>query len=347
MEYYDFIVIGAGPSGAMIAKELGERFRILILEKKKLPREKSCSGVLIGKSVHRVNDCFGDIPDYVTVSPRTTKGLCIQTSTNIYRFDDCGLNVNRSAFDYWLLKSNNSTNITVIDDARIIDYFEDDHVVLCFEKDGRKKKVISRVIIACDGINGISRGIAGLSQQKKIITYQRIVNGSMKIDKSMFYAFTSPLFSKYDAWLNFKEEKIIYGVIAYTRNEIEHYIARFESYLLEEFGLRMQNKEKDEYWCLPLITENKSIDYRKGRMFFCGESAGLLNPFGEGMSLALESAYQLATVIKYKSSIDDIIDIERMYIMAMKSCVSYMKRQWTMIQKIAPEFKRQIENASI
>lgn len=47
---YDVIVVGAGPTGACASKTLAENgYKVLMIEKFKLPRYKSCSGMLIKK----------------------------------------------------------------------------------------------------------------------------------------------------------------------------------------------------------------------------------------------------------------------------------------------------------
>ena len=49
---FDVIVVGAGPAGATTAKMLADSgLKVLIVERLKLPRYKSCSGVLIKKSM--------------------------------------------------------------------------------------------------------------------------------------------------------------------------------------------------------------------------------------------------------------------------------------------------------
>jgi flavin-dependent dehydrogenase len=45
---WDVIIVGSGPSGAIAAKKCAEQnLKTLILEKKKLPREKVCTGMIM------------------------------------------------------------------------------------------------------------------------------------------------------------------------------------------------------------------------------------------------------------------------------------------------------------
>ena len=55
----DVIIIGAGPTGATAAKVLAEsNLKVLVVERMKLPRYKSCSGMLIKKTVDLVKRYF-------------------------------------------------------------------------------------------------------------------------------------------------------------------------------------------------------------------------------------------------------------------------------------------------
>lgn len=72
---YDVVVIGADPSGCVVAKVLAEKgHKVLLVERCKMPRYKSCSGILIKKSIELVECYFGvSVPSSVMCSPTENK----------------------------------------------------------------------------------------------------------------------------------------------------------------------------------------------------------------------------------------------------------------------------------
>lgn len=85
---YDAIIIGAGPTGTTTAKTLAENdMNVLVVERMKLPRNKSCSGMLIKKTVDLGKKYFGEIvPDSVKCIPYDNCGmfLRIKTERNLF-----------------------------------------------------------------------------------------------------------------------------------------------------------------------------------------------------------------------------------------------------------------------
>jgi flavin-dependent dehydrogenase len=57
---YDAVIIGAGPAGAAAARELVKSGRkVLVVEKRKLPRYKICSGLILDRAQDLVLEKFG------------------------------------------------------------------------------------------------------------------------------------------------------------------------------------------------------------------------------------------------------------------------------------------------
>jgi menaquinone-9 beta-reductase len=68
---WDVIVAGAGPGGSLAAKRCADHgFKTLLMERKRLPREKVCSGMVAGAwAQDTIKEEFGEIPKEVLTSP--------------------------------------------------------------------------------------------------------------------------------------------------------------------------------------------------------------------------------------------------------------------------------------
>jgi len=337
---FDIIIIGAGPSGCMASILLTKHFRVLMLDRCQLPREKSCSGVLIKKSVDLIARHVGEVPKKVRCTPHQTTGLTVITSDRSYDFIDAGLNIVRSSFDFWLAQEACARGAVLTDGAIVTGIVQGEHGVsvsaLC---SGAQMVFEAKILIACDGVNGCSRNLLGLGPQRKIVTCQKYYRAEIDMDMGRFCAFTSAEFSRYDAWVNTKDEMVVVGSIAGNRVEAERYQAVFAEHLRVSMGLRIFQEVKTELWCLPLVVPEPDLVLNFSNVFFSGEAAGLLNPFGEGMSIGMSSSIALAQAcIEHRDSFFRPDAVATAYRERMVDELAYMKRQWGYLRRIAPEF---------
>ena len=76
---YDVIVVGGGPGGAVAAQRCAQMgFRTLLIERRRLPRDKVCSGMVMGPWANEIiQQEFGEIPMEVLASPGHLAGHLI------------------------------------------------------------------------------------------------------------------------------------------------------------------------------------------------------------------------------------------------------------------------------
>jgi geranylgeranyl reductase family protein len=160
----DVVVVGGGPAGAAAAKRCAERgLDTLLLEKKRLPREKVCSGLLLGRLAQRlVAEVFGPLPDEVVLT--RMKGLCLwMPGVGERRIASETPITWRRDLDHWMVRSAQAAGAEVWEDAlvRSIDWGgvaapsgparPDDPAVLTIRRNGRQERVEARWIIGADG----------------------------------------------------------------------------------------------------------------------------------------------------------------------------------------------------
>lgn len=341
---YDVIIIGAGPSGSSAARVLSANgYKVLLVEKMTMPRNKSCSGILINKTVNLVNKYFDDeVPKFTQCLPYESKGMVFtndQSERHVY--EQSGLNIWRSEFDYWLAKKAEEAGTELRTKTAAISCSEKENYVEVELKGNRRYLEKGKIVICCDGVVGSIKRQLLNKRVDYITTYQVFCKGKIDLDYHYFYAYLQKELSEYDAWFNVKDDYLIFGVSVKCRGAIPHYYKRFMQYMKDTHNAKIDKEVKAEQWLMPHIRPNCPIDYGKGRILFAGETAGFLNPMGEGISCGMESGYAAAKSIM-QTNIDSNYNSEKLidcYKINLSELHYYMVRQWNFVGIMSSTFE--------
>lgn len=338
---FDAIVIGAGPAGATAAKVLADSgLKVLIVERMKLLRYKSCSGVLIKKSMDLVQQYFSkEVPLDVMCTPTDNHGMIFTDDKGKeYAFKQDGLNVWRSSFDNWLTENAVEAGAELRDGTSAVDCEQTDGFINVKLHSDKAYIEQARYVIDCEGVtSAVKRKVLGISSPEFITTFQTFNEGTINLDPHYFYAYLQPELSEYDAWFNVKDEMLVLGVAVKDTNKIQDFYHSFIRYMKDKHDLVINKTVKQERWLMPHIRPGCTIVYGTGRLFFTGEVAGFLNPMGEGISAGMESGHSVA--LSVKEHFDDPVCILSDYKKRTEMLKIYMERQWHFVGSMADTFK--------
>ena len=309
-----------------------------MLERQILPRNKSCSGCLINRTIDLIQAYFGlTVPTSVMCTPFENRGMIfVSDNGKEYKFPQQGLNIWRSEFDYWLAKVATEYGAILREDAPVISLEQNKQFVIVKIGGNNPHTEIAKYVIDCEGAIGVLKKSVINSKQSFIMTYQTFNDGYINLDNHYFYAFLQTDFSQYDAWLNVKNNMMVLGVAAVCPEKLPELYQKFISYMKNHYGLVITCQKKEEKWLLPQIRPDFQIHYAKDRIFFAGEVAGFLNPMGEGISCGMESAYCLANAIH--NHFNSAQQIEIAYKELSIPLKERMVRQWQFVGSIADTF---------
>jgi flavin-dependent dehydrogenase len=194
---FDVAVIGAGPAGSAAAKRCAEHgLETVLLEKKRLPRDKICSGMIIGLLAHTlIKEEFGEIPEAVLCRPSQLDGYMFHTpdaeGQNSKKLDFSISLTWRRNLDFWMTEKARSKGVQIWQGARVTGIAERKQGSLIrFQSGGENREIGARFVIGADGGTSIVRKC--LFPQFKVpfnLAYEEWHQGSTEIDPAYFHWF--------------------------------------------------------------------------------------------------------------------------------------------------------------
>ena len=303
LNIYDAIIIGSGPAGSSAAYVLSKKGKkVLVLEKEKLPRYKTCGGGLTYKALKLIpfdlteiieKNCYSsEINDY--------EG---NVSFKTQRENPMVLMTMRSSLDYKLISEAKTIGAQLKENTDVKDLnLLDDRIEVIIKNSN--EKFCAKFIIAADGaLSPVAKKIFKEFQKKPIPALECEVYVDDKILRNFNNAarFDFGVVPNGYGWVFPKRDHLSIGVLSMKVKDVN----LNNSYLkyLELLGINKIIKSERHGFVIPLNTRK---NFAKDRILLTGDAAGFADPVtGEGISFAIQSG-QLAAVSIIKGNFNPV-----------------------------------------
>jgi flavin-dependent dehydrogenase len=302
---YDIAIIGAGPAGSTLARLIADKYRVLLIDKRRLdkPRQggldlKCCGGLLAPDAQAMLSRMGLGLPKNILVSPQLFVVRAIDMAQNLERFyQRFYINMDRAKFDAWLIST-----IPAAVEKRLgcrLRSFErrGDGLRLTLTGDEGTTTESAAILVGADGAGSIirKRVFENMPWPKRYFAIQECVkcNGQLPYFCSIF----DPQITDYYCWTIPKGKNLLVGAALHPRQGAA---AKFEllKRKLTQSGIKLGRTVRREGAFIFRPQSIRQIVTGTDKILLIGEAAGLISPSSaEGFSYAFKSAIALADTL--------------------------------------------------
>ncbi len=306
--FYDIVIIGAGPAGASLARMLDSgKYKILLIDGAE-HHEKVCGGLVSPDAQYVLAKHDICLPSDILASPQLFSVRTIDLSDGLTRYYRRNyLNVNREKFDNFLKNMLPEAVETLKARCESVSRGADGFSLTL--SGGTMDTVRCKYLVGADGASSVVR--RSLFHSQKIHKYTAIQEWYEASGENPYYScvFDNDT-SEGCSWIFFKDGELVFGGAFDIKNSRVAFEAQKRK--LIELGVVSESvfasPKKIEACLVSRPKIGNGIFLGEDRAFLIGEAAGFISPSSfEGISYAMLSAEMLATAFNAENSPEKII----------------------------------------
>jgi len=305
--FYDVAIVGAGPAGAVFAKELAcarADLQIVLIDGQSTDSAKPCGGLLAPDAQKLLARFDLALPKSVLEDPQIFAVETIDIEQKLTRYYQRHyLNMDRYAFDKWLLSL--VPQSVFIYKGRCVGIEEEGEAYRLSLLAPQKEEIRAKILIGADGSGSLVRRMFFKPIKVQYVAIQQwFENRGQKLPyySCIFDAKTSDSCS----WSIHKKNYLIFGGAFRKqdcRQKFEEQKARLEAFLGNSFG----EPSKTEACLVSSPRTMKDFCTGSRSIFLLGEAAGLISASSfEGLSSAMYSGKMLADAFAEEKNCEQV-----------------------------------------
>lgn len=308
----EVVVVGGGPGGSSAAKKCVESgLDTLLVEKKKLPRDKVCSGMLVSDLAQDdIQSEFGIIPEEIFTSPSYLKGFMLHVPDEEPQVIKKKIPLAwRKDLDYWMNKKVMQLGGEIWDSTNVKNVILESNgpIKLQIERNGRYEELVTEYLIACDGANSqVRKRLYPELNFPYVQAYRGHYNEKIEIDRDYFHCIFPETNHHRPFFIHNKGDVFLVELSAMA-GQLKKFVSRVKIVLDKEYNIDLASKPFHQDGCLMaffLYGKLLAGDFipAKENVLIVGEAAGLILPGTlEGIGPAIRSGIIAAqSIIKSK-----------------------------------------------
>jgi geranylgeranyl reductase family protein len=289
---YDVTIVGAGPSGTVLAYLLAKKgLKVLLLEKARLPRKKTCAGGITVRAASLLPFDFQASVENVIYGVRLSYHLVPQRVRTYHL--PLAYMVMRDKFDYFLAEKAQEAGAKLEDGVEVRAIHSQKDLVWINTRSG---SFSTPVLVGADGANSAVVRSLGL---RRGFDYGLGFTGYLEAKPDQLTQWDGLIGLDWGikggyAWVFPKKTAICVGAASSLREtrKLKPYTLK----LMQAYNLGVPDARLIQGHLLPVRKSNTRLNFE--RVLLLGDAAGVIDPLtGEGIYYALKTSYLAAEAI--------------------------------------------------